>query len=205
MTMKGRRVLRAVATAVIAAALGAALCAAVIDRDHPRPQVLSALEIGFAQDMTAHHQQAVTMADMLAADASPEVTALAEQIRFTQLVEIGQMTGWLQLAGAAPSSTQPMTWMTDHGSAHHDHAVAMPGTATPDELARLQRSTGPDNETQFLTLMTRHHQGGIAMASYAFQRTGNDTVRRAASIMVTEQTEEIQLMTLMLDGHRGVR
>lgn len=198
--MTVRRALRALAMAVVAAVAGAVLCAAVIDRDHPRPPVLSALEIGFAQDMTAHHQQAVTMTDMLAADASPQVAALAEQIRFTQLVEIGQMTGWLQLAGAAPSSTQPMAWMTDHGTDHHDHATAMPGMATPDDLARLQRSTGPDNERQFLKLMTRHHQGGITMAGYAFQHSDSDAVRRAASIMVTEQTEEIQLMTLMLDG-----
>lgn len=197
--MTVRRALRALVMAVVAAVAGAVLCAAVIDRDHPRPPVLSALEIGFAQDMTAHHQQAVTMTDMLAADASPDVRALAEQIRFTQLVEIGQMTGWLQLAGAAPSATQPMAWMSDHGTDHHEHATAMPGMATPDDLAHLQRSTGPDNERQFLTLMTRHHQGGITMAGYAFQHSDNDAVRRAASIMVTEQTEEIQLMTLMLD------
>lgn len=145
------------------------------------------------------------MTDMLAADASPEVKALSEQIRFTQLAEIGQMTGWLQLAGAAPTSARPMEWMTEPGEGHHEHAMGMSGMASPDELAHLQHSTGRDNEELFLHLMTRHHQGGIAMAGYAFRHALNDAVRRAASVMVAEQTEEVQLMTLMLDARRGAR
>ena len=43
-------------------------CSAAYHRAAP---ILTPLEIGFAQDMSAHHQQAVTMTDMLAADASP--------------------------------------------------------------------------------------------------------------------------------------
>jgi uncharacterized protein (DUF305 family) len=46
--------------------------------------------------------------------------------------------------------------------------------------------------------MTRHHQGGITMAAYAFGHTATDAVRRAASIMVDKQTQEIQLMSVML-------
>ena len=58
------------------------------------------------------------MADMLAPDAAPEVLALADQIRVTQLREIGHMTGWLQLAGASVVSPRPMAWMmADAG--HH--------------------------------------------------------------------------------------
>ncbi|WP_198538781.1 DUF305 domain-containing protein [Mycolicibacterium wolinskyi] len=202
--------LRTAITLLLATALGAAMCAAVIERDPASPPpVLTPLEIGFAQDMTAHHQQAVTMTDMLAVDASPQVRALAEQIRFTQLAEIGQMTGWLQLADAAPAATQPMAWMTEpHSAAHHDgadHSTGMPGMATRDELARLQHATGRDNETLFLQLMTRHHQGGITMAAYAFQHAANDAVRRAATIMVSEQTDEIQIMGVMLDPVRTPR
>lgn len=205
MTSRARRIVRTAATMVIAAALGAVLCAAVIGRGRPAPSLLSSLEIGFAQDMSAHHQQAVTMTDMLAPDASPQVKALAEQVRFTQLAEIGQMAGWLQLAGAAPSSTHPMAWMTEPVSDHHDHAMDMPGMATPAALTRLQRSSGKDNEKLFLQLMTDHHKGGIAMATYAFQHATNDAVRRAASVMVSEQTEEVQFMALMIEEAPGGR
>ena len=199
MTAPSRKLLRTALVAVLAAALGAVLGAATVHRDDIATQILSPMEIGFAQDMSAHHQQAVTMTDMLAADASPDVKALAEQIRYTQLAEIGQMTGWLQLVGASPAAQQPMAWMTDHHTAHVGVQMGMPGMATPAELTQLQHSTGHANEALFLELMTRHHQGGITMAAYAFQRATGDAVRRAASIMVAEQTEEIQIMTVMLD------
>ncbi|MEZ0364998.1 DUF305 domain-containing protein [Mycobacterium sp. pUA109] len=197
-------VLRRAVWLVLAAALGAASCAAALARHQPTPPpVLSSSDIGFAQDMSTHHQQAVTMTDMLATDSTPDVKALAEQIRVTQLNEIGQMTGWLQLAGAPPTSAHPMAWMSD--ADHHDtghQPVSMPGMASAQELERLQNSVGAANQTQFLHLMIRHHQGGIDMAAHAFRHSTNDAVRRTASIMVDEQTQEVQLMAVMLDQHQ---
>ena len=194
-----QKMLRSMLIAVVAAAVGAVLGASTVHHDEMARPILSSTEISFAQDMSVHHQQAVTMADMVAPDASPPVKALAEQIRYTQLAEIGQMTGWLQLAGAAPAAQQPMTWMAERHGDHADHPMGMPGMATPTELGRLQHSTGHASETLFLQLMTRHHQGGITMAAYVFQRATSDAVRRAASIMVAEQTEEVQLMGILLD------
>jgi uncharacterized protein (DUF305 family) len=197
-----RTILTRTAALVTAAVLGAIVSAATLTHRAP-PPVLASIDIGFAQDMSTHHQQAVTMTDMLAPDAAPDVRALAEQIRFTQLTEIGQMTGWLQLAGAPPTGTHPMAWMTPTAAGHDmnatDDAMTMPGLASPVDLTRLQRSTGHANEILFLQLMTHHHEGGIDMASYAFRRSTTDAVRRAASIMIDEQTQEIQLMTIMLN------
>lgn len=188
-----------VVAVVLAVVVGALLC----HRQHEPAPLLSDADIGFAQDMSAHHQQAVMMADMLCGDATADVKALAEQIRVTQLTEIGQMTGWLQLAGAPPASPHPMAWMTAGMSGGHDApAMGMPGMASAADLERLQRSTGPANQALFLRLMTRHHEGGITMAAYAFRHTANDVVRRAASIMVDEQTQEIQVMTTMLAQHQ---
>jgi uncharacterized protein (DUF305 family) len=202
-----RTVLTRIAALLAAAVLGAVVSAAVFAHREP-PPVLSSIDIGFAQDMSMHHQQAVTMADMLAPDAAPDVRALAEQIRFTQLAEIGQMTGWLQLVGAPPAGTHPMAWMTPTAAGHDmnpmNDAMTMPGLASPADLTRLQRSTGHANEVLFLELMTRHHEGGIDMATYAFRHSTTDAVRRAASIMVDEQTQEIQLLTIMLnERHDG--
>jgi uncharacterized protein (DUF305 family) len=186
---------------VVVAAVGAFVVAGHVNPTaSPRP-VLSDSEIGFAQDMAAHHQQAITMADMVAADAAPEIRALAEQIRFQQLVELGQMMGWLQIVGAPMTSAHPMSWMTDqpdhHDPAGHD-AMSMPGMASPDDLYRLQRSTGRQNETVFLQLMTRHHQGGIDMAGYAAQHSNTTALRRAAIVMVDEQAQEVQAMGELL-------
>ena len=188
---------------LLSAVLGAAVYAAVADRgESAPPPLLSDSDIGFAQDMAAHHQQAVTMTDMLTGDTPPGVHALAEQIRFTQLAEIGQMTGWLQLAGAPPSAPEPMAWMMSAHTDHERHAPGMPGMASPDELTRLQRSTGRVNHILFLELMIRHHQGGITMAGHAARSSADDTIRTAAAVMVAEQTEEIQVMTVLLDRLR---
>lgn len=188
---------------LLSAVLGAGVYAAVADRgESAPPPLLADSDIGFAQDMAAHHQQAVTMTDMLTGDTPPGVHALAEQIRFTQLAEIGQMTGWLQMAGAPLSATEPMAWMMSARTDHEQHAMGMPGMASPDELTRLQRSTGRVNHILFLELMILHHQGGITMAGHVARSSNDDTIRTAAAVMVAEQTEEIQVMTVLLDGLR---
>ncbi|BBZ68158.1 DUF305 domain-containing protein [Mycolicibacterium insubricum] len=193
---------------LVAVGLGAGVTLLVTGGRETPAALLSDTDIGFAQDMSGHHQQAVTMSDMLSTDASPDSRALAEGIRFQQLTEIGVMTGWLQMAGAPPQSPHPMAWMhtggtehSGHGSGEHGsgaHTMSMPGLASAEDLKRLQRSTGHDNEVLFLQLMSRHHQGGIEMAGYAVQRTHNDAVRRVAAAMIDEQTQELQLMAIML-------
>jgi uncharacterized protein (DUF305 family) len=161
---------------------------------------LTATDVGFAQDMSAHHHQAVIMSDMVAADAAPEVRALADQIKFSQLREIGQMTGWLQIADAPVVSPDPMAWMmTDAGHHMVGGEMAMPGMASPADLTRLQRATGRANEILFVQLMTRHHQGGIDMAASAVQHTTTNAVHQTAVAMTDEQSQEIILMAHLLE------
>jgi uncharacterized protein (DUF305 family) len=166
----------------------------------PAPAPLNAVDIGFAQDMSMHHQQAITMADMVAPDAAPEIRALADQIRFTQLREIGQMTGWLQIAEAPVVSPHPMEWMMT-GSEDHmaAGAMAMPGLASQADLTRLQRATGRANEVLFLQLMTRHHQGGIGMAAFAVAHTSTAAVHQTALGMIDEQSQELVLLASLLE------
>lgn len=182
------------AVLLIAVAIGAAVAWAF----KPTAPQLSSLDIGFSQDMRTHHQQAVTMTDMLAPDDGPDIRAVADEIRFQQLGEIGQMTGWLQVANAAMISPKPMAWM----SAMPDMAPpkpTMPGMASSADLKQLQRSTGHANEIHFLQLMIRHHEGGIQMAAYAAAHTDVDAVHQTALEMVNQQTQEIQLMTVLLN------
>jgi uncharacterized protein (DUF305 family) len=161
---------------------------------------LTATDVGFAQDMSAHHHQAVIMSDMVAANAAPEVRALADQIKFSQLREIGQMTGWLQIADAPVVSPHPMAWMmTDAGHHMVGDDMAMPGMASPADLTHLQRATGRDNEIFFLQFMIRHHQGGIDMAAYAVQHTTNNAVHQTAVDMTDGQSQEIILMAHLLE------
>ncbi|WP_157847836.1 DUF305 domain-containing protein [Mycolicibacterium setense] len=178
--------------------------------------MLSPVDIGFAQDMSVHHQQAVTLADMLDPAVDHDVRALADQIRTKQIYEIGQLAGWLQAADAPPVAAHSMAWMSasggdsDSASRHGGHAqtmampgmqsdvMLMPGMASQADLVRLQRLKGPDNEILFLQLMFRHHQGGIDMAMYAFNHTTTRFVRQAALAMARDQGEECALMTSIM-------
>jgi uncharacterized protein (DUF305 family) len=51
--------------------------------------------------------------------------------------------------------------------------------------------------------MIRHHQGGIDMAGHASRTAANPEIRRAAVAMVKSQSDEIAVMTVMLNQRGG--
>ncbi|WP_245562554.1 DUF305 domain-containing protein, partial [Nocardia araoensis] len=174
--------------------LGAALRPLVLPENRWPPSVLTEVEIGFVQDMTTHHEQALLMVQRLDRSVDPAVTRLAEQLDRTQRLEIGTMLGWLRLADAPPSSAHPMAWMHggDASPHHHQAAVAqttpvMPGMASTAELDNLAAARGPNAEILFLQLMFRHHQGGIAMASTADGLLRSGPVKQIARSMIHGQ------------------
>ncbi|MGA6204746.1 DUF305 domain-containing protein [Nocardia testacea] len=199
-----KRVREAVAVLVAAGlllVLGASLRPLFAD-DPAAPEILSATEIGFVQDMAAHHHQALVMVQRLDPGATPAVQGLARQIEDTQLSEIGTLLGWLRLAGAPAAGAEPMSWMParthDHHTAHDPAAAAMPGMATQAELDDLAAARGRAAAILFLRLMQRHHEGGIAMARVADALLTDGVVKQVAREMITAQTQESGLMTLLL-------
>jgi len=168
-------------------------------------RVPSAVDIGFAQDMIVHHQQAVLMAAYAREHAgSGDVRTLAGTIDSAQQREIGQMTGWLQSWGKPLASDQlPMSWMADEMPTHmHDDlgAGSMPGMASPAEMDRLVNLTGKRLDLQFLRLMIRHHEGGLPMAKDAASHARAGYVRNAARTMIVDQQREIDQMQLLLQA-----
>ncbi|MEV6391480.1 DUF305 domain-containing protein [Nocardia xishanensis] len=188
--------------ALLLLALGAALRPLALPEKHTAAPVLDTVEVGFAQDMTAHHQQALLVTQRLDPQAAPTVRRVAEQLADTQRVEIGMMLGWLRLADASPLSSRPMAWMTDAAAAHphsaHEPDAPMPGMASTAELDALAAARGRDAEILFLQLMIRHHQGGIAMASAADRELAGGPVKEAARSMVQSQGQEVGVMSLLL-------
>ena len=93
--------------------------------EQPATPVAGSVDVGFAQDMTVHHNQAVEMAAIAIANAEdPMVRDLAYDILTTQQNQIGQMTGWLSLWNQPLLPTGDyMTWM--------DPATTCPVTAPP--------------------------------------------------------------------------
>ena len=182
----------------------------------PAQSVGGTVDIGFAQDMSVHHRQAVQMAG-LARDRStdPAIRLLAFDIETNQLQQIGQMQGWLSLWNAAPLPTgRYMTWMAGTGSmpgmpgmSHSGESsdaggvATMPGMASPADLQQLQTSSGAPFDVLFLQLMLRHHQGGTPMARYAAQHAETPQVRNLADKMVVSQGAESDYMTQLIAQH----
>ncbi len=164
-----------------------------------------AVDVGFAQDMAVHHQQAVFMAAYTREHAgSREVRLLAGSIDSEQQREIGQMIGWLQSWGRPVAAERPaMTWMDDGTVSMNHHGAgpaSMPGMATPAEMDQLVNLTGKRLDTRFLQLMTRHHQGGLPMAKYAATHARVAFVRDTARSMIRDQQREIDQMSVMLEA-----
>ena len=194
-------------TAVVVALVVGLGVGLMVDRGGPESQAAgdsaTAVDVGFAQDMSTHHQQALMMCDLLAPTAQPDVRALAAQIEQAQWREIGQMQGWLQMLDAPLQSTRPMSWMEAGGHQHAAGVATMAGMASGDELTRLSSADDVQSEILFLQLMIRHHQGAIDMAAEAARTAGEPAIRRAAVGMVKSQSDEISVMTVMLDQRGG--
>jgi len=173
------------------------------------------VDAGFLRDMSEHHSQAVQMGMLeFSHGTDPQSVAMGQDIALTQQREVGVMGSWLADWGLTQSTVgAPMTWMGGTGPASEDMAhmpgmagggslgtpvgtdgVRMPGMAGDSELAALAASRGRDSDVRFLTLMIRHHRGGVLMAQYAAQHADQDKVRALAKAMVVVQSAEIQQM-----------
>lgn len=180
------------------------------------------VDVGFAQDMTVHHSQAVEMSAVeLANGSDSRVRDIAYDILTSQQNQIGQMQGWLAIWGrsAVPVGAY-MQWM-DHSSSgdmsasgdmadmnHSGHdatasttaestaeATTMPGMATSEQMAQLRAATGVDVDRIFLDLMMTHHRGGVAMMEQAADRAESPVVRRLAESMLQTQTSELDVLS----------
>jgi uncharacterized protein (DUF305 family) len=152
----------------------------------------SNVDVGFLQDMRAHHDQAVTMAftylEKPVAEQDPVLRSIAKTIIADQQFENGYMVGLLLDMGAGPANEtgQAMAWM--------DQPVPlerMPGMATEAQLDELQAATGPEADALFVELMAAHHEGGIHMAEFAAEHAHRADVRGLAERMAVNQRGEI--------------
>lgn len=195
--------------------LGASLGMVVQPPDRgPAQPAADSVDVGFAQDMSVHHRQAVLMAG-LARERSDDlaIRSLAFDIERTQLEQVGRMQGWLSLWNAAALPLGPhMTWMTDattmgemaHGEGGSTGVATMPGMASPVELDQLSSASGAEFDVLFLQLMLRHHQGGTSMAQHAAQYAETAQVRNLAEKIVISQNSESEYLATLI-SQRGAQ
>lgn len=177
---------------------------------HPA-QIIAApgpVDIGFTQSMRGHHDQAVVMSRILLDHGPTRLVGLARSIQSAQLIEIGEMKGWLLLWGKPllPAS-DGMNWML-LGKTPPDASLSryladcrsaggMPGLATSEELNQLRSLDGDERDRLFLQLMTRHHQGALPMAHFAALNAETPAVRALAAQIEVQQMEELGAMALL--------
>lgn len=165
---------------------------------------------GFARDMQVHHNQGVELALIIRDETDDEtIRSLAYDIAVAQAKQSGQMYGWLASWNLLQAgSEEAMTWMTrptltgeghNHGTADaHRPGDPMPGLATREQIEHLKTLTGVDAEKYFLELMIAHHEGAIAMAKAALDRTEERVVVALATGIVSAQSAEIDYMKGLL-------
>lgn len=156
------------------------------------PPAASSVDVGFLQDMGAHHDQALAMAATeLANGEAPGAMLFAEEIIQQQSYELGLMDRQLDEWGYSRQQRpeDAMAWMD--ASTPVDE---MPGMASPDELEALQSASGERADALFLALMIDHHRGGAEMAAAAARSAEDPWVREIAARIGRIQAREIDEM-----------
>lgn len=162
------------------------------------------IDIGFAQSMSMHHQQAIGMANLMLDGRPTRLGTLARGIAAEQLLELGEMRGWLRLwqAPLVSGVRQDMNWMLLGKAAPNEvllqylldcerSPTGMAGLATNAELEQLRQLDGPARDALFVKLMLAHHQGGLPMARFAADEAAHPAVRELATRVVLEQSKEL--------------
>ena len=171
------------------------------------------LDIGYAQSMVQHHNQALVMASLIEPHASEPVARLARSIIKAQTSEIEQLKGWLIALEAPmlPADGDWMGWMREVDSllninerlylARCDNDPnGMEGLASPEQLQQLADKSSPAQarEQLFLKLMIKHHQGAVEMSTLPARHATTRYMRHLAAHVVESQSRETALMKGLL-------
>ncbi len=151
----------------------------------------SDVDVGFLQDMTNHHEQAVQMSLLELQNGSDiEVKGFAQEVVLFQRFELGKMDAYLEARGLKPLDYDPdrpvMRWMDMGGTLKE-----MPGMASASQMEELEHARGTEADLLYLQLMTEHHKGGLHMAEYAAEHADDPKIRNLAEIMARNQRREI--------------
>lgn len=152
----------------------------------------NAADTTFAQQMIAHHSQAVEMAELVSGrTTNPKVVDLAKRIREAQGPEIKMMTGWLRAWGEPTSDG-------GHSMSGMNHGSRMPGMMTDEDMAALKAAKDADFDRRWLSMMIAHHQGAVEMARTELAQGANPEAKTLAQRIIDAQEAEIREMRALL-------
>jgi uncharacterized protein (DUF305 family) len=183
---------------VVALVLGGAIGWRITTSEDATSPGRGSVDVGFFQDMVAHHAQAVAMGyRYLDHGTDPLLRQIASEIINYQNAEIGVMNDhlaqWNQQGTEGPDA---MAWMGM--KVPRDE---MPGLATKAQMDQLANARGQELNDLFTRMMILHHEGGIHMAQYAATHADTETVRSWARAMDDGQRGEIAEMNRWRIAH----
>ncbi|MET4165021.1 MULTISPECIES: DUF305 domain-containing protein [Gordonia] len=168
--------------------------------------------VGFAQDMTRHHEQGVELAAIeLEHGTDPEVRSMAFDILTAQSNEIGQMQSWLSRWGQPvtnPGAT--MAWM-GHGDSDsgHDHSDPADHTEGGHDHGNMDHGDG-DHGSMDHGDMTMPASGAPAAGGADSDAAEQPAMPGMATSTEMEQFRamrgpevDIRFLQLMLRHHEG--
>lgn len=186
---------RLAVAAALAAMLVVQACSYATD-DESKTLPSTDADIGFLQDMSDHHGQAVLMASFVARHGEDEnVRGLAFDILASQSEERGRIAALLddRGEGAGDPERDAMAWMGSPSS-----VTEMPGMVPTEDLAAFQNLDGAALDRRFLELMQTHHEGGVEMAEHGRAEVEDPLIADLAGQMLVSQQEELTDIALLL-------
>lgn len=148
-------------------------------------------DLRFIDAMSLHHQGAVVMAqEAIEKSSRPEIQELSQTIIRGQEQEISQMQEWRQ------------AWYPDAGSEPVMYHAQMNGMMPmPKAMQDSMMMTGDLGEAddefdlRFINAMIPHHEGAVAMAQEALEKSNRPEVKELAQAIIDAQQPEIDQMT----------
>ena len=187
-------------TSPTGAAPGGASSAAGAALGAPAKGPHNSADITFATDMIPHHTQAVMMADMaLGTSKNAQILTLARAIKGGQDPEINTMKGWLRgwAAPAAGGGHDMSSMPSGSMPSAAPHASSMTGMMSDQQMQGLAGATGVAFDRLWVTMMTEHHTGAIAMARTELAAGQNPEAKTLAEQIITAQTTELTTMAAL--------
>lgn len=150
-----------------------------------------AVDVGFAQDMAAHHARATQITALVPLHSgNPSVLRFAADLDARLFERIGRMRGWLNLWGKPelPPEGKERAWLKTPNTV---------GGVSPGEVARLRGLRGPRFDAAFLRVMTRHAEDGLEVARFAADNAALAPVRDLAADIEADLEDDLDTVTSM--------
>lgn len=172
------------------------------------------IDIGYAQSMLVHHQQALIMSSLIQGEQSSPVQELAKRVVQVQALEMESLKGWLagQHAAALPEDGNLMGWMKTNRHLLNVNEtlflercekspLGMAGLVDSSSIKKLGDASIPllQRESSFLRFMIEHHEGAVGMSTLPTRAAETPFIRHFAHHVLQRQSQEISLMRDLLE------